>query len=800
MANAVQEQKLSELISRYIKGLPQRLLAISQAWERLKHVEWNDRHIDIMLQEAHKLAGSGKTFQFPDISTRAAELESALLASRQPQGAGPDQQQLIAAALDSLGGAIRYAIATHQGKTPVLPVTPSNSRKTATLTLIEDDADQAALLSEWLLHAGYQTRHFSSPAEYQPRDSNEPEIILLDIHFSGYESDGLTWLEQVREKIPAHCPIIIMSTRTDLVARMRALRAGASGFISKPIALDELEGMLTRTLQQSAPERERILCIDDDQEMLAFYGEVLGSAGYQVETLEQPLKILHRLEHFRPDLIILDHSMPGCSGADLAAMLRQDPQFMALPIIFASAHAAESVRRQPQLLVNDWLKKPVEAESLLLAAKRQLARSAQLSSHIRKISQRPANSLLLHEGAFLAELEKLISQSQGKKSYQLLHIAVDQHDYLLAKEGRQQVARQTRDIEQFLCQRPEIAGHGCVIGSLSFMVLANTENDHFAESLLAMLAAKKWLLSDGALTFSIGSTPFSPGAHLGDTLRRAEQACAEAIKQGGNRAKVQSATATSGASVGDHQEAVTLIRNKRFKLMFQPIINLETGETLFETFVRLEGKDGHSFTPQNFAALVAANLDGGAYSLDRWLLDQALLQLIALGGKEAEKYAVVIRLFSSVAQMEKLVPMISNALSSSRIRGSRRVVFAVPESHLVREPERARGVFEKLAGLKCGVMLTDVGDTDFSHHVIRDAGSVDFIKLALRYGKSQEGAELITPLLEDIRQHFNGNIALIAAGVEDMSVMTAFWDKGIRYFQGYFIQRPADVMQYNPNA
>jgi multidomain signaling protein FimX len=799
MSNAVQEQKLAELISRYVKGLPERLHEISQAWERLKHVEWHDKHIDIMLHGAHKLAGSGTTFQFPDISTCAAQLESALLATRQPGGAGPRQQQLISASLASLAGAIRHATAMHQGKTPALPASPPSTRTTVNISLVEDDADQAALLSEWLLHAGYQVRHFTSPAEYQDRDSAEMELILLDIHFSGYEIDGLTWLEQVREKIPAHCPVIIMSTRTDLVARMRALRAGASGFISKPIPLDELAAILERALRQTVPRREKILCIDDDQEILNFYREILGSAGYQVDVLAQPLKTLHRLEHFRPDLVILDHSMPGCSGADLIAMLRQDPQFLTLPIIFSSAHTPESLRRQPQLLVNDWLQKPVNAESLLPAVRRQLSRAAQVSSQIRKISQRPAASQLMHEGAFLAELERLISQP-GQTKQQLVHVTVDQHDYLLAREGRQQVSRQTRDIENFLCQRPEIAGHGCVVGPLSFLLLANSENELFAESLHGMLAIKKWLLSDNTLTFSIGSTPFVSGSHLGDTLRRAEQACTEAMKQGGNRVKVESVTATTEKPGEDDQGAIALIREKRFKLMFQPIINLETGETLFETFVRLEGQDGHNFTPVNFAGLIASNLSGGAYSLDRWLLDQALLQLGAVGGKEAENYSVVVRLFSSVSQIEKLVPMISNALSSSRIRGTRRVIFAVPEAHLVREPERARGVFEKLAGLKCGIMLTDVGETDFSHHVIRDAGSVDFIKLALRYGKSQEGAELIAPLLEDIRQHFDGKVALIAAGVEDMSVMTTFWDKGIRYFQGYFIQRPADVMQYNPNA
>ena len=800
MVNAVQQQKLAELIRRYVQGLPQRLHDIRQAWERLKHIEWHDKYIDIMLQEAHKLAGSGKTFQFPDISTCAATLESTLLATRQPHGAGPRQQQVIAAALDSLEEAIRHAIATHQGKTPALPSAAPKGRNDTIITIIEDDTDQAALLGEWLRHAGYQTRHFSTPAEYQPRNAGEGEIILLDIHFSGYESDGLTWLEQVREKIPAHCPVIMMSTRTDLVARMRALRAGASGFISKPIALDELSGMLERAIQQATPEREKILCIDDDPDILAFYREALGAAGYQVETLSQPLKTLHKLEHFRPDLVILDHNMPGCSGADLAAVLRQDPQFLTLPIVFVSAHAGETLRRQPQLLVNDWLKKPISAESLLPVVRRQLSRGAQISSHIRKVSQRPAAGFLLHEGAFLAELERLISLPQGTETYQLLQITVDQHDYLLAKEGRQQLARQTREIEQLLCQRPEIAGHGCVIGTLSFMVLANSDDDQFAKLLHEALSGKEWLLSNSKPTFSIGCTPFVAGAHLGDTLRHAEQACAEAMKQGGNRVRNHSTTTPAGMPSGDNQLAVTLIRQKRFKLMFQPIINLETGETLFETFVRLESEDGHSFTPPNFSALITANLDGGAYSLDRWLLDQALLQLVGLGGKEAEKYSVVIRLFSSMAQMEKLVPMISNALSSSRIRGSRRVVFAIPESHLVREPERAPGIFEKLAGLKCGIMLTDVGETDFSQHVIRDAGNVDFIKLALRHGKSRQDAELITPLMEDIRQHFNGDIDLIAAGVEDMSVMTAFWDKGVRYFQGYFIQRPSDVMQYNPDA
>ena len=800
MVNAVPEQKLAELIGRYVASLPNRLLAISQAWERLKHIDWDDKHIDIMLHEAHKLAGSGTTFQFPDISTSAAQLESTLLATRRPGGAGPHQHHLIAAALESLGSAVRQATATYQGRAPVLPDNVPAASAEVSVSIIEDDTDQAAMLRTWLVHAGYQVRLFPSPSDYQPLQSTAAEIILLDIHFGDYGGDGLTWLEDVRGKIPAHCIVIVMSTRTDLVARMRAMRAGASGFISKPIPLEELSETLQRTLRQSAPRKEKILCVDDDQAVLAFYRATLGTAGYQVETLDTPLKLLHRLEHFRPDLVIMDHSMPGCSGADLVTMLRQDPQYLALPIIFATAHTTDSLPRHPQLLVNDWLRKPITADSLVPAVQRQLSRAAQMSSHIRKVSLRPATSLLLHEGAFLAKLEAQISQPEATEKRQLVHIIVDQNEYLLAKEGRQQVSLQTREIELFLSQRPEIDGCGCVIGPLSFIVLASSADELFAESLQRMLTEEKWRLSSGQFTFSVGSTSFVPGSHLGDTLRRAEQACAEAMKSGGNRATVHNDSGVQGQAADSDRSAIALIVEKRFKLMFQPIINLETGETLFETFVRLESEDGQSFTPANFAALIAKHLPGGAYSLDRWLLDQALIQLASLGGKEAENYSVVIRLFSSVGQMEKLIPMISNALSSSRIRGARRVIFAVPESLLVREPERAKAVFDKLAGLKCGVMLTDVGETDFSHHVIRDAGNVDFIKLALQYGKSPKSAELIAPLLEDARQQFHGKVALVAAGVEDMAVMTAFWDQGIRYFQGYFIQRPADVMQYSHYA
>ncbi|TCS38451.1 LuxR family two component transcriptional regulator [Paucimonas lemoignei] len=67
--------------------------------------------------------------------------------------------------------------------------------------------------------------------------AHEPDIIVLDINLPGI--DGLEGLELVRQQFPA-IPVLILSMYPEERYAVRALKAGASGYITKSMAAEEL--------------------------------------------------------------------------------------------------------------------------------------------------------------------------------------------------------------------------------------------------------------------------------------------------------------------------------------------------------------------------------------------------------------------------------------------------------------------------------------------------------------------------------------------------------------------------------
>ncbi len=81
----------------------------------------------------------------------------------------------------------------------------------------------------------------------------------------------------------------------------------------------------------------RVLVVDDDPDVRRFMLESLDALGLEVTTAEDGPSGLSELERCDPDVVILDFSMPGMNGADVAKLIRQKrPR---LPIIFATGFA-----------------------------------------------------------------------------------------------------------------------------------------------------------------------------------------------------------------------------------------------------------------------------------------------------------------------------------------------------------------------------------------------------------------------------------------------------------------------------
>jgi two-component system, cell cycle response regulator DivK len=81
-----------------------------------------------------------------------------------------------------------------------------------------------------------------------------------------------------------------------------------------------------------------ILVVDDSEDMRSLLGQILESAGYLVIFAEDGVSALTEAVLHRPNLILMDLSLPGMSGWEAVERLRQINDFRDTPIIAVSAH------------------------------------------------------------------------------------------------------------------------------------------------------------------------------------------------------------------------------------------------------------------------------------------------------------------------------------------------------------------------------------------------------------------------------------------------------------------------------
>jgi two-component system cell cycle response regulator DivK len=79
--------------------------------------------------------------------------------------------------------------------------------------------------------------------------------------------------------------------------------------------------------------------MDDDPDHLLFCTLVFQRRGYEVQSLRgcAPAEFLQILAGFTPDLIFVDHQMRGISGTITIQLLRSEPKYAHIPVIYFSA-------------------------------------------------------------------------------------------------------------------------------------------------------------------------------------------------------------------------------------------------------------------------------------------------------------------------------------------------------------------------------------------------------------------------------------------------------------------------------
>jgi len=555
------KQRHEELVQAYIAALPTRLAEIKSLWRRARWREWRRGSARRELYRiVHQLAGSGAVFGFPEITDQARCAVTQLSEISEGTGvvASGDRIDRLEHALEALCAVLAKA-ASSQGQAeaaPEKPVVivrhrPPDAGVSGLIYLVEDDQSQASSLVRQLSAYGYQVKVFSDIETFLVAAQNQPpQAVIMDIIFPAGPIAGIDAVRELNRRLANPCPVLFLSVRSDLRSRIEALQVGAAAYFAKPVNPGDLVDRLDDLLRGETAEAYRVLIVDDDRELANLYQQALREAGMETRVVIDPLQVMAPLVDFRPELLLLDFTMPGCSGLDLAVALRQEPTYTQLPIVFVSQETDPRKRLACiGLGADDFVDKPVAPDYLVSLVTARLRRNRQLQ---RMIARDSLTGLLNHH-AFMERFEDvlaMIGRGQVDK-LTLAMIDLDRFKSVNDRYGHLAGDIALKNVARLLIRRlrsTDIVGR---YGGEEFVVVLVEAGPAAARLRLNRIREEIMHIPNPIgdytfhVTFSAGITGYDrstasegPPPDANELIRAADQALYQAKRGGGNRVVV----------------------------------------------------------------------------------------------------------------------------------------------------------------------------------------------------------------------------------------------------------------------
>ena len=253
--------------------------------------------------------------------------------------------------------------------------------------MIDDDPNMLEAMQaeapNWAVHLETASDLISARERLQSR---MPNAIVLDLTFSNTTESGLTLLAQLKRQFPT-IPVVVLSGQGDLSKRVEVARLGANAFLQKPAMPSEVFQVVTQLLNPIEAIAAKLLIVDDDSVLLTRLQANLEPRGFQVTALADPALFWQFLEMTCPDLLLLDVSMPGFNGIELCQVVKSDPHWSQLPVLFLSAHSdANTLHQALAVGADDYVLKPIVEADLI---QRILKRLGQLSDPFTVAKSKP---------------------------------------------------------------------------------------------------------------------------------------------------------------------------------------------------------------------------------------------------------------------------------------------------------------------------------------------------------------------------------------------------------------------------
>ena len=285
------QQQLQKLQLLFHEQLPGKMRDIEDAFRSYHAAPDNKQALDHFLRLIHNLAGSAGTFGAQQITQQALLLNKLLRPLlNQTEPAGREILDTLAEHL-----ATTRQIANQwdpKVSSPLLrhEYIKRDGRNNNLIYIVEDDVLLAQQLIDELKACHYEVQHFPNTTSFLSAYKNRtPAVIIMDMVFDEGEYAGADVLQTIKQPETSLPPIIFISARSDMQARLAAQRAGATRYFNKPIDITQLHACVDGLTNRQISDPFRVLIIDDDATLANYYCGVMEIAGVKTQVCNNPI-------------------------------------------------------------------------------------------------------------------------------------------------------------------------------------------------------------------------------------------------------------------------------------------------------------------------------------------------------------------------------------------------------------------------------------------------------------------------------------------------------------------------------
>ena len=227
------------------------------------------------------------------------------------------------------------------------------------ILLVDDDPEIVRFVSRVLQSDGHVVESASRGAEALTGAlGGEFDLLICDLMLP--DLSGTEVIRAIKAQSPA-MPVMVISARDPAEEKEACVAAGATGYLQKPLRVQDLRDEVS-WVEQSRAEL-RVLLVDPDPVACRDFARELGQQGCQVAVCGDVKEALDRIALEPPHIVLIDASLPEVMRViDGAAAI-------AIPVFACSAPGHETDDELMRSGVAMILDKPVDPEAFMLQAR-----------------------------------------------------------------------------------------------------------------------------------------------------------------------------------------------------------------------------------------------------------------------------------------------------------------------------------------------------------------------------------------------------------------------------------------------